>query len=297
MSLINFIKESLSEIQKHKSDSFEYIGINISDGCITNQKIYYRPILISDNSNIFPGSQSIYNGLTKVNANVKICDYSQSYYRGQSSNRVVFTVPNSISDVECCQIISAFFNTVGFNNVQKQLLSELDMIKSIIGMSYSPLMQLGVECSSSGNYLAVKYYISIKDELCQLNDYGSTQQQIIQSLSNVNTVDAAQLNKRIESICANDFSPIFIGVNSDEIIFEQKLYFIHRYMSRNYDIPNKTKKLITALEITNAISFDDIINIIDMGLYIEGIAISINNNSIRLYFNYIPGQRRKKHEM
>ena len=64
-------------------------------------------------------------------------------------------------------------------------------------------------------------------------------------------------------------------------------------------LTNKMKKLINDLGITNIISTDDVISIIDMGLYIEGIAVSINNyNSIRLYFNRIPGQRRKKgHEM
>ena len=40
-------------------------------------------------------------------------------------------------------------------------MNKVDAIKSIIDMSYSPLMQLGVECSNSGGYLAVKYYISI----------------------------------------------------------------------------------------------------------------------------------------
>jgi len=157
-------------------------------------------------------------------------------------------------------------------------------------------MQLGVECSNSGGYLAVKYYISIKDKLCQLNAYGKPQQQVIRNLLQANTID---INKNIEKICSNEFSPIFIGVNSDGMLSEHKLYFIHRYMNRDYDLTNKMKKLINDLGITNIISTDDVISIIDMGLYIEGIAVSINNyNSIRLYFNRIPGQRRKKgHEM
>ena len=40
MNLINFIKESLPEIKNDDSDSFEYIGVNISDGSISNKKIY-----------------------------------------------------------------------------------------------------------------------------------------------------------------------------------------------------------------------------------------------------------------
>lgn len=296
MSLINFIKESLPEIKADGSDHFEYIGVNISDGSISNKKIYYRPCLLSGSTNIFPQGQSIYKELLKTNPNISICDYSQSNYNKQVSKRVVFTVPCDISYDECCRIISTFFNTVGFNNVQIQLLDELDAIKSIIDMSYSPLMQLGVECSNSGGYLAVKYYISIKDKLCQLNAYGKPQQQVIRNLLQANTID---INKNIEKICSNEFSPIFIGVNSDGMLFEHKLYFIHRYMNRDYDLTNKMKKLINDLGIKNVISTDDVISIIDMGLYIEGIAVSINNyNSIRLYFNRIPGQRRKKgHEM
>lgn len=289
MSLITYLKESIAEYGNVGDGSFEYVGINIINNNIANKKTYRRPIQRNKDLGIgYPAiNAQIFNEFKKINPRITVCDFSKSYFRNIESERVVFAIPQHISVNNESEIISAFFNFLTLDSVKEKLFDDLEIVKKYIRMNYSPLMQLGTECDLFGNCLSVKYYISIKDSVEKNNGYGFKQQSVISRICPNNTYSL--LEERINTICNNDFCPIFIGTNSDGTYSENKLYFIHSYMNRDYDLLSAMEKLISDFGIENAITIEDVKNIINLGLYVEGIALSFNDcDLIRLYFNYIP---------
>lgn len=289
MSFITYLKESIAEYGNGGDGSFEYVGINIINNSIANTKTYRRPVQRNKDLDIGYSAinTEIFNKFKKINSEITVCDFSKSYFRSIESERVVFAIPQNISIHNESEIVSAFFNSLTLDSVKKKLFDDLEIVKKHIRMNYSPLMQLGTECDALGNCLSVKYYISIQNCIGKNNGYGLKQQSVVSKICPNDK--RSLLDERIKIMCNNDFCPIFIGTNSNGSYSENKLYFIHNYMNRGYDLLSAMEKLIFDLGIEKAITIEDVKKVINLGLYVEGIALSFNDSDlIRLYFNYIP---------
>lgn len=282
MKLIDFITASVDKYGGKGDNSFEYIGMNIENSRLINTKLYRRgenaltEFLLKTPYSLIADKLSEFRGRTGIG----LCDISESICGGVKSFRVVFSIPQNISQGEADNISDLFFNKTDFKKVHTELKKNYRTICNFLNIDYSPLMQLGAEFDEKGNFLAVKYYLSVKPIL----DRKTVINQNLMKLFEKWDISPP----KIETVCKNGYYPIFIGANADEEYTEYKLYFISEYLNRKTDIREKMQKLFQSMKWDFA-DDADINKVIDLGLFAEGIALSANGTKKeKAYLNFLP---------
>lgn len=282
MNLIDFIKDAVNKYGSVGDNSFEYIGLNMEMGRLVNTKVYRRGERALNEVLAKMPYRAVFDMLSVFRscAGVRLCDISESVYGGIKSFRAAFSIPQKISQDKADDIVYLFFENLDFEKTKSELKKNYSMICDTLHIDYSPLMQLGVEFDEDGKFLAVKYYLSIK----QILDRRVTADECLMRL--LEKWDFSR--EKNETVCKNGYYPIFIGANADEKYTEYKLYFISEYLSRRTDIQEKMHRLFMDMK-WDCISISEINEILDMGLYVEGIALpQESGNMERIYLNFLP---------
>lgn len=251
---------------------------------------------------------------------VQLCDVSDSLRGGAVTNRLIFKLPKRMDRETELRIAEAFFAAAGAGIMPKDgcpaqndcgtagvrtLDLPLQVRKRLAAFLEGgcTLYQLGAEFED-GQACAYKYYLHAAPETvfgrqadappvmmaaapvmpgkAPESAAGSLKPPAAHGLF----VPSAAIWRDHAAICANGFKPAFIGVNDDGAAQEVKLYYITKALGfKTAYLTDHMNSLAAALGLEAVLPVPVLEEILDLGLYPEGLALSLQEERmVRLYF-------------
>lgn len=290
MSLIDFVNSSIAKYGQNGDRSFEYVGILIRNATVCDKRIYRKSCesvtnLIQDKE---PFKLTINKTLKKFIGctGVQLCDVSFDESNGEIISRIVYKIPGNLSHLQLQMYVNNFFCDFTDFSYKSRVIAN---IRSFIDMNVganTPLIQIGVEINKHGEIIGIKYYL-------QFAKQKYLKENIDQALLYTNFISNNSFVKQISSICVNNYEPVFVGINDRGGIEEQKIYFRSRaFGHQTHNILMNSNNLHDVLGWKEALSKSDIQNLWDRNLFIEGIALSLQNkDEWRIYINALPRKK------
>lgn len=278
---INEIKKAITLYGKDGANSLEYIGLTIQKGLLHTCKVYQKatPTVLEDIRARMPYSKILHTYMADFLSmpGVQICDISENHVDDTPTFRIVFSMPMYLSMDTLFSYISAFYEKLPHPIGKEQLLCD---IRHFATSNRSPLMQIGLETDMEYHIRTIKYYLSIPQTAALEEDCIAYAQKCVFDFP----------HETIPFLMQCHYKPIFVGVNAEPFQSIYKLYFISTAFGfQTQHILPSSMKLISTYHWEKAISFDDIQALYDMGLYMEGIAVTLHDtDEWRVYLHPLP---------
>ncbi len=269
---LDFCRNALKAYGESGDCTLEYIGINLIENEISEQRVYRKktPILMDLIDKEGPYAY-ILEDLMKSFAqkkSISLCDVSQSLAHGCQTFRAVFSLPKKQNREDATRDINDFFACISGDASYRERFEEKFLKYDNCSETVSPLLQIGVEVDCHHQLRGIKYYFRIRD-FSSLEGFDMSWKDIT--------------GWQCRKLCEGDYKPIFIGINDYGGAIEEKVYFISKAVGfKKTDVLENQKKLAKAFGWM--ISEDILDGLYEMNLYPEGIALSAQEHTWRLYF-------------
>ena len=281
-------KDAISIYGKNGDTSLEYIGVILCNNQIANFRVYRKRCdSVLKHINTIEPYHTMHTKYLKGftdKSGVKLCDISQDHLSHEHVFRMMYKLPKTLTHEDSTLYIEKFFSSYPDSPYSIEIQSNVNHFSQITQCVQSPLLQLGIEFDKDCHLLGVKYYLAFH-ELEHCNRF-------LASYSKKNSLPLA-FAETVSQICKNNFTPIFLGINNHKDKIESKLYFISKAFGHQIqNILPVSITLANTLGWNKALPQQDLEDLYSMGMYIEGIAISLHHaDKWRLYINSLPRNR------
>ncbi|MGN0379283.1 MAG: hypothetical protein ACI4EU_06820 [Butyrivibrio sp.] len=296
MNICDYAGQVIRKYGIQGDNSFEYVGVNIRQESQAQLKLYQKtsPKITAALRNTMPYCCILENLLPDFTnyKGIKICDFSRSTFDGEDSYRIVFSMPQQLKVQELNQYLSSFFKNVNFSSTKELLEDNIDLVCKSLCINESPLMQIGLETGQNGRVLCIKYYLRLRFNTVGPMNFTPNTAKLVSTISN-HTCDENIVLRRVEFLKAHGFNPIFVGVNTFGKFQETKLYFISdAFGFQTKNVINHTAAIASEYGFSNILTQKEIETLFSMGLYVQGIAFSLEKQSEwKLYINVLPRKK------
>ncbi len=278
MSAADFCRDAVEKYGRSGDGSLEYIGLILSGDRLIEKRVYRKNCgaLLEELRRAEPYRfllESVFADLLRIRG-IALCDVSCNGSRPFPLYRIVFRLPGGMSDSETDEVLAAFFRHLENGDGYRERLKE--ELRARPGGSCG-LMQIGAEFDGRGGWNGLKYYRFLDKENVLLRTLGSGRED------------------RIRTVCGHGYEPAFLGVNDTGSRRERKLYFISTAIGfKNAGMLERTLSAAGILGWDRAVSKEEFGQLDDLGVYAEGIAMSLQEPEIwRLYYReYLTGRKR-----
>lgn len=273
--MIDFFNRALKLYGKTGDQSFECIGVNFTSAGLEELRVYRQksPALLAAVQKEPPYSYILGEILRPFyeKEHVHLCDISQKCLHGETAFRVIFSIPRTQTVEEAQADLLDFFACFPNSAEFKERGSEqLDKYRNSHPNYPSPLMLFGAEFDEQYRLQGIKYYM-------RLQDY-----RFLKTLDEKWSGSPEELCNRI---CDREYRPIFVGINDSGNSLEEKLYFTFKSTGVwRPEILEKNQALCHHMGWEHVLSHNRLKSLYDAGLYLGGLALSLQSDMWRVYF-------------
>lgn len=281
-NLIEFADECISNYGKRGDNSFEYIGLVLRNGIISDKRVYRkRNESILKIIKTHPPFSSVLSSILKEFTDmdgVELCDISTDCTDGNSYFRMIFNLPVFLNSSIEPEYVDSFFMKIDFQFYKAGMMNHISKCNEIARIQ---IIQLGIEVDSDCKIVGVKYYYNfgngtINDDIKKFSSYMKETEPDMEKVMNV--------------INSNGYYPVFIGVNNRSGVEERKLYFRSRAFGHQIQDILQNQNMLSSIFGWNTVLTENVLKEMwDRNLYVEGLALSFENpKEWRLYFSALP---------
>ena len=284
MALHEFAVSSTLKYGHKGTDTLEYIGLTLKNGCFERSKLYH---LAKNDFEVHEGwRKEIFERWLKricENYEAKICDFSVAGTSEKPAYRMILQFRSFFSTETAEKLISEEFPDVP-SDITDKCIRCMKAMKEGLGMQESPLMQVGIELDADMKFKSFKYYLCVEKTKHPKENLAEAMAGFADAAGVCS--DTGRMDRLIRDVCTCWYRPTFIGVNDGAEETDAKLYFISEIFGRAL----KTKPAEQTERISEILGFDkglteELMTAWEQAhLYSQGVAVTFGDPSVlRLY--------------
>lgn len=292
MMVMQFAKQALLQYGPDGDRSFEYLGIVVDYQHVLEKRIYHieNPDAVKAIYKIEPYCSILARSFPSFaeRKDVRMCDFSVDQTTTPPLYRIVFYVPKCTLKQEANSMREHFSRVFNKSKYWERMTNAINEYSNAGMLSDSVPAQIGVAGDGDGNLFSVKYYVRWSKELHEKEAYLSAMRRLLSDQQ------YHKIGQMTSVLFQHNFRPAFLGINDTEGCEEKKQYFISKSVSVSSDRLLRLQiSLIQSLGYDKVLTEEEIRALFQMGLYVQGVALSeTDTDVVRFYFNILKKRNR-----